>query len=53
MEGKCVTGGRLDAGSALAMAAEFSNDANETRRQVANNDEKEKREGKIIYRIAN
>ncbi len=49
MEGKCATGGRLDAGSALALAAQYSGE-NETRRQVANTEAKE---GKIIYRIAN
>lgn len=50
MEGKCATGGRLDAGSALALAAQMSGDV-ETKRQVANTTEP--KEGKIIYRIAN
>ena len=53
MEGKCVTGGRLDAGSALALAAQAAGEnAAEVKRQLANDDGKTK-EGKIIYRIAN
>lgn len=50
MEGKCATGGRLDAGSALALAAQVAGEP-DTRRQVANTNEA--KEGKIIYRIAN
>lgn len=50
MEGKCATGGRLDAGSALALAAQYAGEP-EQRRQLAN--ATEPKEGKIIYRIAN
>jgi subtilisin family serine protease len=52
MEGKCATGGRLDAGSALALAAQMSGE-NTTTRQVANSKNETVKEGKIIYRIAN
>lgn len=52
MEGKCATGGRLDAGSALMMAAQLYGDSTDTRRQLAQ-DNTPKKEGKIIYRIAN
>ncbi|MGZ3786977.1 MAG: S8 family serine peptidase [Bacteriovorax sp.] len=52
MEGKCATGGRLDAGSALALAAQVSGES-EARRQLANSSSEGTREGKIIYRIAN
>ncbi len=52
MEGKCATGGRLDAGSALALAAQMSGE-NTTTRQVANSKNEAVKEGKIIYRIAN
>jgi subtilisin family serine protease len=51
MEGKCATGGRLDAGSAMTLAEQFSGENSEARRQVATDDSK--KEGKIIYRIAN
>ena len=47
MEGKCVTGGRLDAGKALALASQFSDDY---RRQLAQVDAK-KKSGKIILRV--
>jgi subtilisin family serine protease len=47
MEGKCATGGRLDAAAALAMAAQFANEEMPSRQVAA------KKEGKIIYRIAN
>lgn len=47
IEGKCSTGGRLDAGRALALADQFSNDFG---RQVAQ--VKKRKEGKIIYRLA-
>jgi len=50
MEGKCATGGRLDAGSALSLAAQIAGEP-EQRRQLAN--ATEPKEGKIIYRIAN
>lgn len=50
MEGKCATGGRLDAGSALTLAAQMSGEPDQ-KRQLAN--ATEKKEGKIIYRIAN
>jgi thermitase len=55
MSGKCVTGGRLDAGKALAMAAEYSGEKINTNRQLANDPVKEskEKEGKIIYRLAN
>ncbi|MBC7430270.1 MAG: S8 family serine peptidase, partial [Bacteriovorax sp.] len=48
MEGKCATGGRLDAAAALAMAAQYSGE-DMPNRQLAT----KKEEGKIIYRIAN
>ena len=49
MEGKCATGGRLDAASALALAAKFAGESELPNRQLAT----KKEEGKIIYRIAN
>ena len=49
MEGKCVSGGRLDAASALSLAAKFAGEAELPNRQLAT----KKEEGKIIYRIAN
>ncbi|MDO9181994.1 MAG: S8 family serine peptidase [Bacteriovorax sp.] len=53
MEGKCITGGRLDAGSALALAAQMTGES-AAQRQLANLDNNDKpKEGKIIYRIAN
>jgi subtilisin family serine protease len=51
MEGKCVTGGRLDASSALALAAQMAGEP-VAARQLANSKEAPK-EGKITYRIAN
>lgn len=51
MEGKCATGGRLDASSALALAAQLSGETG-AQRQLANTPGDVK-EGKIIYRIAN
>jgi subtilisin family serine protease len=51
MEGKCATGGRLDASSALALAAIAAGEP-EARRQLATKPDVAK-EGKIIYRIAN
>ncbi len=50
MEGKCATGGRLDATSALALASQVSEAPN---RQLANDGNAKKEEGKIIYRLAN
>ena len=52
MEGKCATGGRLDAGSALALAAQVAGESNAQRR-LANAAKENVKEGKIIYRIAN
>lgn len=53
MEGKCSTGGRLDAGSALLLASQLYGESNEgTKRQLAQ-DTNVKKEGKIIYRVAN
>ena len=52
MEGKCVTGGRLDAGSALALAAQMSGEPTAQRR-LANTTKEKVKEGKIIYRVAN
>lgn len=52
MEGKCATGGRLDAGSALSLAAEMTGE-NTAQRQLANSSNEKPKEGKIIYRIAN
>ena len=51
MEGKCATGGRLDAASALELAAQMSGEREVPNRQLANDSKKE--EGKIIYRLAN
>lgn len=53
MEGKCLTGGRLDAGSALQLASQlYGTESNEgTKRQLAQDNAK--KEGKIIYRVAN
>ena len=48
MEGKCATGGRLDAASALTLAAQLDSDV--PGRQLA---QTKKEEGKIIYRLAN
>lgn len=51
MEGKCATGGRLDAASALTLAGQYEEVPN---RQLANDSKSQKKEeGKIIYRIAN
>ena len=52
MEGKCVTGGRLDAGSALALAAQMAGES-PAQRHLANSPREELKAGKIIYRIAN
>lgn len=53
MEGKCATGGRLDASSALALAAQMSGETS-AQRQLANTTIKDdEKVGKIIYRIAN
>lgn len=52
MEGKCATGGRLDAGAALALAAQYAGE-DMPNRQLANDKTPKKEEGKIIYRIAN
>ncbi len=49
MEGKCATGGRLDAASALTLAAQFAGESDLPNRQLAT----KKEEGKIIYRLAN
>lgn len=49
MEGKCATGGRLDAASALALASQYANEIELPNRQLAT----KKEEGKIIYRLAN
>lgn len=47
MEGKCATGGRLDASSAISLAAQMTGEnLDGNNRQLAN-------EGKIIYRLAN
>ncbi len=51
MEGKCATGGRLDATSALMMASQVSGENVEIKRKLATSENK--KEGKIIYRIAN
>ncbi|MBY0413807.1 MAG: S8 family serine peptidase [Bdellovibrionales bacterium] len=55
MEGKCASGGRLDAASALAMAALYSGGSNgeNANRQLADDKSSKKEEGKIIYRLAN
>ena len=56
MDGKCSTGGRLDAGAALTLAMQMSGEAIESpTRQLANDKtfQNKKEEGKIIYRIAN
>ncbi|MEA9356930.1 S8 family serine peptidase [Bacteriovorax sp. PP10] len=49
MEGKCATGGRLDAASALALASQYAGESEMPNRQLAT----KKEEGKIIYRLAN
>jgi subtilisin family serine protease len=51
MEGKCASGGRLDASSALMMAAQMAGETTEVKRKLATSEGK--KEGKIIYRIAN
>jgi subtilisin family serine protease len=51
MEGKCATGGRLDAAQALMLASQMSGENVEVKRKLANTEGK--KEGKIIYRIAN
>jgi subtilisin family serine protease len=56
MDGKCATGGRLDAGAALTLAMQMSGESTESpTRQLANDKtfQHKKEEGKIIYRIAN
>lgn len=54
MEGKCVTGGRLDASSALLLASQQSGETIDiSGRQLANDKTLKKEEGKIIYRLAN
>ncbi|NOT79746.1 MAG: S8 family serine peptidase [Bacteriovoracaceae bacterium] len=54
MEGKCVTGGRLDASSALLLASQQSGETIDiSGRQLANDKTQKKEEGKIIYRLAN
>lgn len=50
MEGKCATGGRLDAASAMSLASQM---AESPTRQLANDTNVKKEEGKIIYRLAN
>lgn len=50
MEGKCATGGRLDATSALTLASQISE---APARQLAQETMPKKEEGKIIYRLAN
>lgn len=54
MEGKCISGGRLDAAEALVMASSMAN-GQESIRGIANNkpESKETKEGKIIYRLTN
>jgi subtilisin family serine protease len=51
MEGKCATGGRLDAAAALTLAAQYAGETEAPIRQLAT--DKKKEEGKIIYRLAN
>ncbi len=54
MEGKCATGGRLDAAKAMALASQYAGESEMPNRQLATNDKPAKKEeGKIIYRIAN
>lgn len=50
MEGKCISGGRLDATEALNLAASIAN-GSEMNRGIANN-KPEAKEGKIIYRLS-
>lgn len=55
MEGKCATGGRLDASSALVLASQAAGEPT-AQRQLANTPAQAKeveKVGKIIYRIAN
>ncbi len=59
MEGKCISGGRLDAAEALALAETISKDKLEPFKQIsanslasaAQNEKNDKKEGKIIYRL--
>jgi subtilisin family serine protease len=52
-EGKCSTGGRLDASAALTLAGQYAGET-EAIRQLANDQSATKKEeGKIIYRLAN
>ncbi len=51
MEGKCATGGRIDASSALSLAAKIAGEPSALR-QLANTNDQQKT-GTIIYRIAN
>ena len=52
-EGKCSTGGRLDAAAALTLAAQYAGET-EAVRQLANDQTATKKEeGRIIYRLAN
>ncbi len=52
-EGKCATGGRLDAAAALTLAGQYAGET-EAIRQLANDQTViKKEEGKIIYRLAN
>jgi subtilisin family serine protease len=59
LEGKCASGGRLDAANALSFAFKMSGDTLDNRRQLAQaqqtskKSEESKKEGKIIYRINN
>lgn len=52
LEGKCATGGRLDASSAMNLAAQMAGESI-AQRQLATTSSKEEKIGKIIYRIAN
>lgn len=53
MENKCISGGRLDATQALKLAAEMSEPKNTDKRKLAQSEQSQKKEGKIIYRLAN
>lgn len=53
MEGKCATGGRLDASAALSLAAQYAGENEIPTRQLATDKTVKKEEGKIIYRLAN
>ena len=51
MAGKCVTGGRLDAGKAIALAAEYAGEKPNRQLAAESKSKIKEKEGKIIYRL--